>query len=187
MAVTHPLRPLRPADLEQVITVYRDAVLHQARGLYTPVQIEAWASFAGRSEEVRAALGRGVGFASCVAGDPGRIEAFGLLDPIDRLSLLYCRSRSARQGRGTSLLRALEAEARRHQCRRLRTEASRLSRPLLEREGWCVEAEEEVIFAGTGFRRWRMIKELSGPSGAEHGSHGGRTAEAVPGEGAPAE
>jgi hypothetical protein len=43
----------------------------------------------------------------------------------------------------------------------LRTEASQLSRPLLERRGWRIEAEEEVLFAGVSFRRWRMIKALA--------------------------
>jgi GNAT superfamily N-acetyltransferase len=187
VADAHPLRRLTPADLVQVLSVYRDAVLHLARDHYTPIQIEAWSSFPGRSGEVRAALARGYGLASCAAGDSGTIEAFGLLDPIDRLSLLYCRARSGRQGRGAALLRALEAEARRRRCRRLRTEASRLSRPLLERHGWWVEAEEEVIFAGAGFRRWRMIKDLSAPREAEHGSHGGRTAAAFSGQGPPAQ
>jgi GNAT superfamily N-acetyltransferase len=156
------LRPLLAEDDEQVIEVYRDAVLSQAADLYSPSQIEAWAHHAGRDPGFRSILRRGVGLASC--SDPaGRcIEAFALLDPLDRLSLLYCRGRAARQGRGTALVRALESHALRSGCRRLRTEASFLSRPLLERLGWCVEAEEEVLLAGENFRRWRMIRDLGG-------------------------
>jgi GNAT superfamily N-acetyltransferase len=156
------LRPLRAEDDEQVIEVYRDAVLSQASDLYSPAQIAAWAHHAGRDPGFRAILRRGMGLASC--SDPaGRcIEAFGLLDPLDRLSLLYCRGRAARQGRATALVRALEHHARQAGCRRLRTEASFLSRPLLERLGWAVEAEEQVILAGENFRRWRMIRDLHG-------------------------
>jgi putative acetyltransferase len=154
------LRRLQACDLDQVVEVYRDAVISQGRGLYTNRQIEAWSEHAAHHRGVREALQRGYGMASCADHDGGIIEAFGLLDPIDRLSLLYCRGRSCRQGRASALLQVLENRALHCGCRRLRTEASQLSRPLLERVGWRIEAEEEVIFAGVGFRRWRMIKNL---------------------------
>lgn len=46
---------------------------------------------------------------------------------------------------------------------RLRTEASQLSRPLLERRGWRVERPEQVLFAGVLFDRFRMGKFLDEP------------------------
>lgn len=156
----HRLRPLRPDDLAQAIEVYRDAVLTQTAGLYSAAQIEAWAAHAGRSEAFRLSLLRGHGLASGAENDEQQLEAFAVLNPADRLALLYCRGRSCRQGRSTALLRALEAHARGQGVSRLRTEASRLSRPLLERLGWRIEAEEEVRFAGERFRRWRMIRDL---------------------------
>lgn len=156
--ITH-LRPLTSQDLEQVIRVYEDAVITQARGRYAAHQIEAWAGHA-RSPDLRQALLRGRGLVSCAAGDPDTVEAFALLDPIDRLSLLYCRGRSCRQGRASALLAALERLAAAEGCRRLRTEASQLSKPLLLRRGWRLEAEETVPYAGVVFVRWRMIKDL---------------------------
>ena len=101
------------------------------------------------------ALRRGYGLVSCAAAG-GSIEAFALLDPVDRLSLLYCRGRSCRQGRATALLQALQDHARAAGVTRLRTEASQLSRPLLQRRGWRLEAEETVLYAGVPFERWRM-------------------------------
>ena len=95
------------------------------------------------------------------AGKPA--EAFALLDPSDRLSLLYCRGRSCRQGRARALLGAVEAAAAANGVQRLRTEASQFSRPLLERQGWLVEAAEEVCLAGVAFERWRMTKSLAPP------------------------
>jgi GNAT superfamily N-acetyltransferase len=154
------IRRLQSSDLNQVRTVYRDAVISQASGLYSDAQIEAWAGHAGSIEDLGAALGRGYGLASCTSKTPQIIEAFALLDPADRLALLYCRGRSSRQGRAGTLLAALETHARARGERRLRTEASQLSRPLLERRGWRVEAPEDVIFAGLPFHRWRMIREL---------------------------
>lgn len=162
------LRPLRPGDHDELVELYRDAVLSQASGLYTPAQIDAWAHHPARSGALRQPLAEGFGLAS-TAGIPGNasspgsshsIEAFGLLHPDDRLALLYCRGRACRQGRASAILQALECHARGQGQRQLRTEASQLSRPLLERRGWQVEAEETVLFAGAWFRRWRMIRPL---------------------------
>lgn len=161
MATDPLLRPLVAADLPELVELYRDAVLTQTPGLYNERQIQAWAGHGDRAAGLAEALARGVGLASCAGPDQCSIEAFALLDPIDRLSLLYCRGRSSRQGRASALLAALERIARERGCRRLRTEASQLSRPLLERLGWRLEAEEEVMFAGVLFRRWRMIRDLN--------------------------
>jgi GNAT superfamily N-acetyltransferase len=154
-------RRLVPADRDELIAVYRDAVFSQAAGLYRPEQVQAWALHAGRDPQALRCLEQGYGIAS-LAG--AAIEAFGILDPPTgdhgRLALLYCRGRSCRQGRATAILKRLEAEARRQGCRLLRTEASQLSRPLLERHRWQVEREERLIFAGQPFLRWRMIKPL---------------------------
>jgi putative acetyltransferase len=158
----HPLRPLIATDGPQLVEVYRDAVLSQAPGRYSPEQIQAWANHAGTDPGFQAALRRGHGLVSHARDTPEHIEAFALLDPLDRLSLLYCRGRSSRQGRGRALVEAVEELARASGCSQLRTEASQLSRPLLERLGWGVEAEEEVLFAGLVFRRWRMIRFLNG-------------------------
>ena len=155
------LRPLTPADHDTLVEVYRDAVLSQTQGLYTPAQIEAWAHHAGRSAALQLPLREGYGLAS--AGDGGPIEAFGILHPADRLALLYCRGRSCRQGRSSAILQALEQRAARQGVPQLRTEASQLSRPLLQRRGWQVEQEERVLFAGEWFQRWRMIKPLAHP------------------------
>ena len=154
------IRRLLASDLDQLIEVYRDAVISQATGLYSNAQIEAWANHASREPDVRRALQQGFGLVSCQSTNPAIIEAFALLDPADRLSLLYCRGRASRQGHGRRLVLALETEARRRGERSLRTEASQLSRPLLERLGWWIEAEEEVPFGGLLFRRWRMIRNL---------------------------
>jgi GNAT superfamily N-acetyltransferase len=170
------LRPLDPRDRDALIAVYRDAVLSQTPGLYNPEQVRAWAGHAdaGVGAYVLAGLERGYGLASLGASETSTsktitskttIEAFGLLDPPAgdrcRLALLYCRGRASRQGRASAILAGLELWARQRGCLQLHTEASQLSRPLLERRGWRVEREERLVFAGEPFVRWRMIKDLS--------------------------
>lgn len=169
------LRRLLPGDRRELIAVYRDAVLSQTTALYSDAQVRAWADHAAGPADPFANLERRYGLASLEEPqEQGRgeaaalarapIAAFGLLDaPAQhccRLALLYCRGHCARQGRAQTLLMELEAEARRWQCRLLRTEASQLSRPLLLRHGWRIERQERLIFAGQPFERWRMIKPL---------------------------
>lgn len=155
------LRPLQPDDLPQLIEVYREAVLELAPPLYSSLQVEAWAAHSAGGA-LRTELSAGFGLASCSQGG-ATIEAFALLHPIDRLSLLYCRGRSSRQGRASALLEAVENHGRQRGVMRLRTEASQLSRPLLERRGWRVERPERVLFAGVAFDRFRMAKLLLDP------------------------
>jgi putative acetyltransferase len=170
------LRPLTPADHDALVEVYRDAVLSQTQGLYSRAQIEAWACHAHRSGALQQPLREGFGLASAGEGlsgtdqqgdgrrtDGDPIEAFGVLHPPDRLALLYCRGRSSRQGRSSTILEALEQRAAQQGIAQLRTEASQLSRPLLLRRGWQEEEEERVLFAGEWFQRWRMIKVLAHP------------------------
>lgn len=154
------MRWLAPGDGDEVAAVYWDAVISQAQGLYSEAQIRAWAQVA-REPSFRAILERGLGLASCSGSDPGSIEAFAVLEPGHRLSLLYCRGRASRQGRANALVDRLEQHARASGCAQLHTEASQLSRPLLQRRGWLTAATEDVIFAGLPFQRWRMIKPLT--------------------------
>jgi len=159
------LRPLTSFDHAEVIAVYRDAVLSQAPRVYSHAQVMAWAELAANRRSLPQELSRGIGLVSTdgpdQAGTPPRpIEAFALLDPADRISLLYCRGRSCRQGRGRALLQALESAASGAGATRLRTEASFLSRPLFERLGWQVDRLETLPLAGVIFHRFLMSKPL---------------------------
>lgn len=156
------LRPLQAADLPQLAEVYRDAVRSQAQVLYSPAQVRAWAAHAVADQGAfRDPLLRGYGLVSCGGERDEQVEAFALLDPPDRLALLYCRGRSSRQGRATALLQALQSHAFSQGVGQLRTEASQLSRPLLERQGWRLEAEETAWYEGVAFQRWRMLRDLA--------------------------
>ena len=60
----------------------------------------------------------------------------------------------------SALLNQIEVDARESGVCQLRTEASQLSRPLLERRGWLVEAPETILIGGVPFERYRMVKLL---------------------------
>jgi GNAT superfamily N-acetyltransferase len=87
-------------------------------------------------------------------------DGFAIRYPTNRLSMLYCRGRSSRQGHGSALLQAIENDAQRTGIQRLLTEASFISRPMLEQRGWSVIAPEPFMIAGVPFIRFQMEKRL---------------------------
>lgn len=161
MPQPHLLRRFEPSDLEELLRVYEQAVVSQCAGLYSRQQVEAWARHPWHSAVVSETIQRGYTLVNPRTPQAAQLAAFGVLDPIDRLALLYCDGDSNRQGRSSALLAALEAHAQSQGVEQLRTEASQLSKPLLLRRGWRIDAAETVLFAGVPFERWRMIKPLS--------------------------
>jgi GNAT superfamily N-acetyltransferase len=161
------ITPLGAHDHDAALEIYRDAVETVAPAQYSQAQVKAW-SQQGRSGSgitpLRNSLRRGWGLVSRSAD--GEAEAFALLDPIDRVALLYCRGRSCREGRGGALLQALEQEARRRGIPQLRTEASLISEPLFRSQGWQVSWQEELLINGVLFQRFRMAKPLNPAEGA---------------------
>ena len=148
------MRPIRPTDSPLLREIYVDAIQTQAPQAYSPDQIRAWATLALLPGLLDRTLEEGQGWIS------GIDDGFAIRYPANRLSMLYCRGRSSRQGHGTALLQAIERDAQRMGIQRLLTEASLLSRPMLEQRGWTVIAPEPFMIAGVPFVRFQMEKIL---------------------------
>lgn len=149
------LRLIVPSDAALLREIYADAIESQAPQLYSDQQVRAWAALAWLPGVLDQTLQEGSGWLS------GEDAAFAIRHPPDRLALLYCRGRAARQGHGKALLNRIEADAIANGVLALRTEASQFSRPLLERCGWRLLAPEIITIAGVPFERYRMHKALS--------------------------
>ena len=159
------LRQRLNSDLAELLEVYRQAVESCSEDLYTGQQRQAWARQAGSSDAINPpseplllSLQRGSALVSCDAN--GAIAAFAVREPMDRLALLYCRPEHQRRGHGRALVEAIEQQARTEGLRQLRTEASLVSTPLLERLGWQRSWQEELMINGVLFRRFRLYKPL---------------------------
>ena len=148
------LRPIGSGDAPLLREIYADAVESQAPTLYSEEQVRAWAALAWLPGVLDRTFVEGSGW---ISGDGA---AFAIRHPQDRLSLLYCRGSASRQGHGTALLEQIEGEAQLEGVDRLRTEASQLSRPLLDSRGWRVVASETISIGGVPFERYRMDKPL---------------------------
>jgi GNAT superfamily N-acetyltransferase len=148
------MRPIQATDIPLLREIFVDAIHSQAAQIYSPEQIHAWASLAWLPGILDRTLEEGQGWIS------GVDDGFAIRHPSNRLSMLYCRGRSSRQGHGSALLQAIESDAQRMGIKRLQTEASLLSRPMLERRGWMVIAPESFTIASVPFLRFKMNKSL---------------------------
>ena len=148
------MRLIQPTDSPLLREIYVDAIQTQAAQAYSSDQIRAWANLAWLPGLFDRTLEEGQGWIS------GIDDGFAIRHPANRLSMLYCRGRSSRQGHGSALVQAIEDDAQRLGIQRLQTEASLLSRPMLEQRGWTVIAPEPFMIAGVPFVRFQMEKIL---------------------------
>ncbi|MDZ8118864.1 GNAT family N-acetyltransferase [Pontiella agarivorans] len=148
----------RNCDCDKVIEIYRTAALYLGRQAYTDEQVQAWATYPEDPREFRRTLLQGLTLCAVEDGIP---VAFGQLNPTDHIAFLYCHPRFARRGYASSLLHKLESAALKQNAPLIRTEASAISRPLFEKNGFRVLAEERPVRRGIEFLRYRMEKTLS--------------------------
>lgn len=151
------LRHLLPGDLKELAAVYRNAVIALGPQAYAEDQIEVWASYPEDSDEFYGRLSGGI---TLVADFCGKPVAFGQLEPDDHIAFLYCSPEFARRGIATRIHAGLESAARGAGTSIIRTEASRISRPFFERQGYEIVASERVERKGVAIERFRMRKLL---------------------------
>lgn len=151
------IRPCTPADLDALAELYRDSVLAIGIMAYTSEQVTVWASFSNDRESFSKLLSQGHAVLAEIDGKPA---AFCHLHPLNHISLLYTAPDHARRGLATVVYRAIEEIARADGQQVLTTDASRLSRPFFEREGFVVRRTEETIRQGVSFERFQMEKRL---------------------------
>lgn len=151
------VRPFTADDAAAVAALYRDSVCGLGAQAYSPAHLAAWVKYADDVAEFRTRVQRGV---SLVSLESGELAAIGQLHPVDCIALLYCATRFARRGHATALYGRLEDVARQQGVARLVTTASKLSRPLFEKQGFRLFETERSVFNGAEFERYKMEKQL---------------------------
>src|SRR5580704_13394814 len=151
------LREFSDHDVEAVARVFRDAVLMTVAQGYSSAQVDAWARAADERREFAERLSRGV---TLVAEAGGGVVAFGQLDPVDHLAMIYCQPAQGRRGASSKIYAELERRAWAQGVRAIHTEASKISRHFFEKHGYRVVEVERVIRFGAEFERFRMQKPI---------------------------
>ncbi|MEW6143584.1 MAG: GNAT family N-acetyltransferase [Thermodesulfobacteriota bacterium] len=151
------IRRYKPEDAEDIAALYSKSVREIAIGIYTPEEVEAWASYADEIEELRHRLTEGL---TLVAESGNRLIAFGQLKPLDHIEFLYTVKEYSRMGVATDIYKRLEHYAATKGSGYLTTDASRVSKPLFERLGFRLERPVVEKRKGVEIECFKMRKDL---------------------------
>jgi putative acetyltransferase len=152
-------------DAAPLAALFRAAIQTLAASHYDAAQRNAWAAVADDLDAFDARLARGVTLvAECRhAGSPG-YAAFGQLFPCDHVEMLYVAPAWKGRGLATALIARFEALAREAQAITLDTDASAIARPVFERAGFSLVAQEWVRRGSVSLPRFHLCKPLDAES-----------------------
>lgn len=148
-------------DAQPLAALFRSSILTLAASHYDAAQCAAWAAGADDLAGFDARLARGV---TLVALSADEYAAFGQLFPGDHVEMLYVAPAWTRRGLASALIARLEALARDAQAITLDTDASALARPVFERAGFCLVAQESVRRGSVSLPRFHLCKPLNAVS-----------------------
>jgi len=96
-----------------------------------------------------------------VAEEDGSILGFAELEENGHFDMLYVAKEAIGTGVGGALCDAVETRARALGIARLFTEASKIARPVFERKGYSLIAEQSVTLNGVALTNYRMEKPIA--------------------------
>lgn len=158
------LRLYSSNDASETLAVFLDAITVTAAADYSAEQIAAWARPGSRdlSDWDQQLRDRN----TVVADVLGEIAGFSDVSDDGYIDRMFVSPRFARRGVGRALLMELEQRARRSGSTRLYSNVSITARPLFERHGFRVDAEQRPVVEGVAMTNFRMSKHLTSNSTA---------------------
>jgi putative acetyltransferase len=151
------IRKFENRDAEQIARLFHDTIRNVNLGDYTQEQVEAWAPADIHFRDWAEGCSSRCTF---VAEEGGVILGFGELDLDGHINRFYVHHRYQRQGVGTSIYAAIEAEGRKLNLSRLFTEASITARPFFESSVYQMVRQQTVSCRGQTFTNVVMEKRL---------------------------
>jgi putative acetyltransferase len=151
------LRSYCSSDLEQVMSVYHDAVHVLAAPFYNEEQRAAWAPAISNPDRWRERLSR---VRTIVMDAEGVIAGFASYEANGHLDLLFTRPQFARRGVASRLCDSVESSLAQAGVRRLFTEASLAAREFFQSRGFRILHEEKVECRGLKLTRYAMEKQM---------------------------
>lgn len=150
------LRPVLPADVPALLTIFAAAIEELAADDYSSAQLEAW--IAALDEETLGA--RLAGQLALVATLDGEVVGFATLADNRLIDLLYVHPEAARIGVATALVEALEKLARARGTDALVVDSSDTALPFFQRRGYVAERRNTVDLNGEWLGTTTMRKPL---------------------------
>jgi putative acetyltransferase len=151
------VRRYRRGEEQELWLLYHDTTHIVNSRDYTPEQCERWApacpDMVAWSERIRLRN-------PFVAEDHGGIVGFAELERDGHIDYFYCHHEHQRQGVGTALYRAIEAQALRMGLSRLHAAVSVTAQPFFSRMGFIVVREQRNVVCGAVAPNAIMEKQL---------------------------
>lgn len=151
------LRLATADDLPALAELYAYTVRQLGPALYTTDQVRVWSASPDDVERFRGFVLNAYTLVAVVQ-DSQHPVGFAGLEPNGRIASLYVHADYCRRGIGTALLAALLEKAQADGLTRLRTEASKFSRPVFERFGFVLDEVERGMHHGVPFMRFLMSR-----------------------------
>jgi len=153
------VRRYRPGEEETLWRLYRGTT-HIVYGRdYTPEQVEHWAP---ADKDMTVWAERIADRNPFVAERDGEILGFAELEPDGHIDCFYVHHAHQREGVGTALQQAIEAEAALLRLTELRAEVSLTARAFFEHMGFEILRRQENVVCGEIAPNFVMRKLLSG-------------------------
>lgn len=153
------IRPYRDSDLAAVAQLFTDAIHGLALNHCDALQREAWAPRPPDLDQWKTRL---VPLQILLAQDTKDGNPLGFIgyEESGHIDLLFTSPAAARRGVASQLYGHAQTALRRLGIVELFTEASLVSRPFFERQGFVVKEEQRVERRGVMLRRFAMVKAL---------------------------
>ena len=152
------IRKYKPGEEEELRQLYINTTRNIIARDYTPAQVQRWVSFHADAALWRERIRDRNPF---VAEDGGEILGFAELMPDGQIDYLYCHHKHQREGVGSMLYQAVEAEARRLGLPCLHAAVSVAAKRFFLRMGFDVVKEQSNVVCGTVAPNTIMRKQLS--------------------------
>lgn len=144
-------------DLPALAELYSYTVRKMGPALYTEDQVRVWSASPEDTERFRGFVLNAHTLVAMVE-DATHPVGFAGLEPNGRIASLYVHADYCRRGIGSALLAAILEKAQSDGLTRLRTEASKFSRPVFERHGFELDEVERGMHNGVPFMRFLMSR-----------------------------
>ncbi|GBG10830.1 acetyltransferase [Paenibacillus agaridevorans] len=155
------IRGFQDSDIEEIITLFYDAVHTVNSRDYTREQLDAWAPAEDMERRAAAWLESMAANFTLVAVIEGALTGFADMTEHGHLERLFVHKDYQGRGIASVLVGKLEGEAGRLGLPTIDTDASVTARPFFERRGYVVVKEQAPVRNGIALRNYKMIKSLS--------------------------
>lgn len=141
------------ADVPVLAALYAGCARRLGPLVYTPAQVQAWASFGQDGPAFRDYV---LGAQTWIVADEAGPLGFCGIDVAGEVRSLYVRAERTRQGIGGALLAHALAQAQAAGCLRFAAWATPFSRPVFERAAFRLVEVRREPFQGVEFERYRL-------------------------------